>query len=130
MMFAEASKIDCGTPVRMKGVQIGLIAAVKLYPSHVEAVAQVMDSANVIPRSARVDINLLGLAADPWIDITPSPDSTVRRDHGPHHPECLTDGLIVCHNGVIDGYQGGSTDYMMKFFLSQHDRTRVKAVRV
>jgi hypothetical protein len=32
----------------------------------------------------------------------------------------------VCDGGHIQGSQGGSTDFMMKFFLSQHDRARVK----
>jgi hypothetical protein len=90
------------------------------------AFAEVPDCGNIIPRSSRVDINLLGLAADPWIDITPPAGCMVRKEHGPHHPECKKDGLIVCDGGHIQGSQGGSTDFMMKFFLSQHDRTRVK----
>lgn len=92
------------------------------------AYAEVPDSGNIIPRGSRVDINLLGLASDPWIDITPPAGCLVRKEHGPHHPECPRDGLIVCDGGHIQGSQGGSTDFMMKFFLSQHDRTRLKVV--
>jgi hypothetical protein len=65
-------------------------------------------------QGSRVDINLLGLAADPWIDISPPRDARVRPQHGPHHAACRTEGLIVCHNGAIAGHQGGSTDFMMK----------------
>jgi hypothetical protein len=50
MVFNEASKVDVGTPVRMKGVQIGNIASVALHASHVEAVAQVADASNIIPQ--------------------------------------------------------------------------------
>jgi hypothetical protein len=74
------------------------------YPSHFPTCLQ----------GSRVDINLLGIAADPWIDITPPPNAVVRKDHGPHHPACASEGLIVCHNGSIRGQLGGSTDFMMK----------------
>lgn len=130
LLLQEASKVDVGTPVRMKGVQIGTVSRVALSPSHITAFAEVPDHSNVIPRTSRVDINLLGLAADPWIDITPPVGCLVRRDHGPHHADCDKDGLIVCDGGHIRGSQGGSTDFMMKFFLRQHDRTRQKTVDV
>lgn len=130
MTFSEASKVDSGTPVRMKGVQIGQINKVKLQPGHLEAVAEVCDAHNLIPVGSRVDINLLGLASDPWIDITPPAGCVVRKDHGPHHPDCVKDGLIVCNGGHIKGHQGGSSDYMMRFFLAQHDRAREKTVDV
>lgn len=130
MTFTDASKLDQGTPVRMKGVQIGQINKVTLQAGHLEAVAEVCDSNNLIPVSSRVDLNLLGLASDPWIDITPPVGCLVRRDHGPHHPDCAKDGLVVCNGGQIKGHQGGSSDYMMKFFLNQHDRAREKTVDV
>jgi hypothetical protein len=100
----------------MKGVVIGNVVSVALSPSGVHARAEVADAANVIPQGSRVDINLLGLAADPWIDITPplAGAAAVRRGHGPHHPACRSEGLIVCHDGHISGQQGGSTDFMMK----------------
>ncbi|KAF8064684.1 TGD2 [Scenedesmus sp. PABB004] len=125
LLFESASKLEAGTPVRMKGVQIGSVRSVALTPTAVAAVAEVADARNVIPRASRADINLLGLASDPWIDITPPPGARVRPDRGPHHPGCPADGLIVCAGGVMPGSQGGSTDFMMKFFLSQHDRTRL-----
>ncbi|WIA18637.1 hypothetical protein OEZ85_003343 [Tetradesmus obliquus] len=128
MSFREASKLEAGTPVRMKGVQIGSVTRVVPGIAAITAYAEVPDSGNIIPRGSRVDINLLGLASDPWIDITPPAGCLVRKEHGPHHPECPRDGLIVCDGGHIQGSQGGSTDFMMKFFLSQHDRTRLKVV--
>eukprot|EP00879_Flechtneria_rotunda_P012464 GHRR01013016.1.p1 GENE.GHRR01013016.1~~GHRR01013016.1.p1 ORF type:complete len:358 (+),score=137.59 GHRR01013016.1:172-1245(+) len=128
--FAEASKITTGTPVRMKGVQIGTITKVTLKPAELEAVAEVCDASNIIPRGSRVDINLLGLGADPWIDITPPTGAYVRTDRGPHHSECARDGLIVCNNGRIQGSQGGSSDYMTKTFLKNQDRNRQKTVDI
>uniref|UniRef100_A0A383WFZ2 Mce/MlaD domain-containing protein n=1 Tax=Tetradesmus obliquus TaxID=3088 RepID=A0A383WFZ2_TETOB len=128
MSFREASKLEAGTPVRMKGVQIGSVTRVVPGIAAITAYAEVPDSGNIIPRGSRVDINLLGLASDPWIDITPPAGCLVRKEHGPHHPECPRDSLIVCDGGHIQGSQGGSTDFMMKFFLSQHDRTRLKVV--
>jgi hypothetical protein len=35
MSFREASKVDVGTPVRMKGVQIGTVTRVALSASHI-----------------------------------------------------------------------------------------------
>jgi hypothetical protein len=34
----------------MKGVQIGNVVAVKLTPSHIEAVAEVADATNLVPQ--------------------------------------------------------------------------------
>lgn len=50
MFFNEASKVDVGTPIRMKGVQIGNVANVALHASHVEATAEVADATNIIPQ--------------------------------------------------------------------------------
>jgi ABC-type transporter Mla subunit MlaD len=50
MVFNEASKVDTGTPVRMKGVQIGNVVAATLYAAHVDVVAEVADASNIVPQ--------------------------------------------------------------------------------
>jgi ABC-type transporter Mla subunit MlaD len=128
LTFEHASKIQEGTPVRMKGVQVGSISQVSVYPSHVEVVAEVMDSHNVIPLASRVDINQLGLAADPFVDITPPAACPTGFKKGPHDPGCDKEGFIVCNGGKLSGSQGGSMDYMMKVYLKRQDYSRVKVV--
>lgn len=114
--------------VRMHGVQIGAIKRVSVDCELVTAVAEVSDSHNIIPRGSRVDINFLGLASDPFVDITPPAGCEVKGQHGPHHSKCAAEGQIVCAGAAVEGQLGGSFDYMMKFYLSQQDRTRVRTV--
>jgi ABC-type transporter Mla subunit MlaD len=126
--FQHASKIGEGTPVRMKGVQIGAVASVAINPSHIDVTAEVLDAHNVVPVGSRVDINQFGLAADPFVDITPPEGCRVNPKVGPHHPKCQAEGLIVCDGQQIAGSQGGSMDYMMKQFLKYQDKSRVKVI--
>jgi hypothetical protein len=68
MVFNEASKVDVGTPVRMKGVQIGNITSVALHASHVEAMAQVADASNIIPQVRQyIQLYSLGACACCWV---------------------------------------------------------------
>jgi hypothetical protein len=113
----------------MQGVQIGTIKRVAVSCEAVAAMAEISDGSNVIPLGSRVDVNQLGLAADPYVDITPPQDARqLVGQHGPHHRACGKEGSIVCHGGTVQGHQGGSFDYMMKFTLKTSDRDRVREV--
>lgn len=126
--FTEASKLAVGTPVRMKGVQVGTVVGVALTSGGVAATVEVADGSNVVPASTRADLNLLGIAADPWVDLTPPSGelstAAAASKTGPHDASCAAAGTLVCAGGVLHGHQGGSTDAMMRFFLKQHDTTR------
>jgi hypothetical protein len=77
VIFNEAHKVGEGTPVRMKGVEIGAVRGVSARPDAVLVGVEVFSQRQVVPLSSRVDVNAVGLMADAVIDITP-PESFAR----------------------------------------------------
>eukprot|EP00249_Psilotum_nudum_P018113 c26644_g1_i1 orf=255-1526(+) len=110
--FSKASGISAGTPVRIRGVEVGSVVSVKLSLESIDAVFQVLDAHVVIPRNSLVEVNQSGLLMETLIDITPRypiPQPTV----GPLHPHCAEEGLIVCDRQRIKGGQGANLDELV-----------------
>ncbi|GBF89558.1 ABC-type transport system protein [Raphidocelis subcapitata] len=126
MSFSLASKVTLGTPLRMKGVQIGKVTQVSVEPTRVAVKAEVYDSRNVVPRGSRFDINSLGLVPEAFLDITTPDGCSVAGAAGPHSAACRKQGLIVCHDAVVEGSQGSSMDFLMKVYLQNLDTQRAR----
>ncbi|GAB4855659.1 Protein TRIGALACTOSYLDIACYLGLYCEROL 2, chloroplastic [Ancistrocladus abbreviatus] len=113
--FAQACGICTGTPVRIRGVNVGNVIRVNPSLKSIEAVVEVDDDKIVIPRNSLVEVNQSGLLMETIIDITPQdpiPIPTV----GPLDSECDKEGLIVCDRQKIQGYQGVSLDALVGIF--------------
>ncbi|KIY99985.1 hypothetical protein MNEG_7973 [Monoraphidium neglectum] len=108
MNFSIASKVHLGTPLRMKGVQIGRVTEVSIEPTRVAVKAEVFDHRNVVPRGSRFDINQLGLVPEAFLDIGTPEGCRVAGAAGPHSSKCERQGLIVCHGSEVDGSQVGA----------------------
>lgn len=107
--FPQACGITVGTPVRIRGVQIGSVLDVKPSLERVDVLVEVNDAASVIPRNSLIEANQSGLIAEPLVDITPKlPIPTYR--HGPLDPQCHDEGAIVCNREHIVGVQGVALD--------------------
>ena len=110
--FDQACGITVGTPVRIRGVDIGNVVGVKPSLERIDVVVEVMDTGVIIPRNALVEVNQSGLISETLIDITPRhpiPKPTV----GPLSSSCETEGLIVCDRQRIVGQQGVSLDELV-----------------
>ncbi|XP_002964383.2 protein TRIGALACTOSYLDIACYLGLYCEROL 2, chloroplastic [Selaginella moellendorffii] len=110
--FAKAWGITVGTPVRIRGVDVGTVIRVKPTLEKLDVEVQIVDANLVIPRNALVEVNQSGLVSETLIDITPQhpiPSPTV----GPLHPDCKGEGLIVCDRESIRGEQGVSLDELV-----------------
>ncbi|GBG77706.1 hypothetical protein CBR_g24153 [Chara braunii] len=110
--FAQACGITVGTPVRIRGVNVGTVMSVRPSLDRIDAVVEIMDQAVVIPRNSLVEVNQSGLISETLIDITPKPPiPTVSA--GPLDSACASEGLIVCDRGRMKGEQGVSLDELV-----------------
>lgn len=107
--FPQACGITVGTPVRIRGVQVGSVLNVKPSLDRVDVLVEVNDSATVIPRNSIIEANQSGLIAEPLVDITPQVPIPYYHA-GPMDKSCEEEGAIVCHNGHIRGQQGVALD--------------------
>lgn len=110
--FQQAQGITVGTPVRIRGVDVGNVVGVRPSLERIDVVVELLDSGIVIPRNALVEVNQSGLISETLIDVTPQfplPKPTF----GPLDPNCKSEGLIVCDRERIKGEQGVSLDELV-----------------
>ncbi|KAG6401239.1 hypothetical protein SASPL_138089 [Salvia splendens] len=69
--FAQASGISTGTPVRIRGVNVGNVVRVNPSLRNIEAIVEIEDDKVIIPRNSLVEVNQSGLLMETLIDITP-----------------------------------------------------------
>ncbi|KAF6137775.1 hypothetical protein GIB67_040483 [Kingdonia uniflora] len=113
--FSQACGICTGTPVRIRGVNVGNV--IRLNPSlrSIEAVVEVEDDKIIIPQNSLIEVNQSGLLMETMIDITPR-DPLPTPSVGPLHSDCVKEGLIVCDRQKIKGHQGVSLDALVGIF--------------
>ncbi|XP_059285142.1 protein TRIGALACTOSYLDIACYLGLYCEROL 2, chloroplastic [Lycium ferocissimum] len=113
--FEQACGICTGTPVRIRGVNVGNVIKVNPSLRNVEAVVEVEDDKIIIPRNSLVEVNQSGLIMETMIDITPR-DPIPIPSAGPLDPDCVKEGLIICDRQKIKGEQGVSLDALVGIF--------------
>ncbi|KAJ8549844.1 hypothetical protein K7X08_033551 [Anisodus acutangulus] len=113
--FEQACGICTGTPVRIRGVNVGNVIKVNPSLRNVEAVVEVEDDKIIIPRNSLVEVNQSGLIMETMIDITPQ-DPIPIPSAGPLDPDCVKEGLIICDRQKIKGQQGVSLDALVGIF--------------
>ncbi|KAK4347688.1 hypothetical protein RND71_034027 [Anisodus tanguticus] len=113
--FEQACGICTGTPVRIRGVNVGNVIKVNPSLRNVEAVVEVEDDKIIIPRNSLVEVNQSGLIMETMIDITPRDPIPIPLA-GPLDPDCVKEGLIICDRQKIKGQQGVSLDALVGIF--------------
>ncbi|KAL8130548.1 hypothetical protein V2J09_019703 [Rumex salicifolius] len=113
--FSQACGIATGTPVRIRGVNVGNVIRVNPSLRNIEAVVEVDDDKIVIPQNSLIEVNQSGLLMETIIDITPQ-NPIPLPSVSPLDPECEKEGLIVCDRQKIKGYQGVSLDALVGVF--------------
>ncbi|MCO5551766.1 hypothetical protein L7F22_005269 [Adiantum nelumboides] len=113
--FSKANGIRVGTPVRIRGVDVGNVVSVKSSLDSIDVVIQVLDAKVVIPRGSLVEVNQSGLLMDTLIDVTP-PNQLPQPTVGPLDPRCSEEGMIVCDRQRLKGEQGVNLDELVGLF--------------
>ena len=108
--FPVAYGLSIGTPVRMRGVNVGSVVGIKPHVTSVDAVVQIKDENIAIPKDAKIEINQLGLIAETMIDITPKLTSKTDYKALPLDADCNKEGALICHRSELVGDQGVSMD--------------------
>ncbi|KAL7089777.1 hypothetical protein ACP275_13G203700 [Erythranthe tilingii] len=113
--FDQASGICTGTPVRIRGVNVGNVVRVNSSLRNIEAVVEIEDDKIIVPQNSLIEVNQSGLLMETLIDITPR-DPIPEPSVGPLHADCVKEGLIVCDRQKIKGRQGVSLDALVGIF--------------
>ncbi|KAJ9517518.1 hypothetical protein QJQ45_025002 [Haematococcus lacustris] len=104
-----ACGVTVGTPLRIRGVQVGQVLNVRPSLQRVDVLCEVNDVSTVIPRNSIIEANQSGLIAEPLLDVTPVMPLPAWRA-GPHEPDCSKEGALVCEHGRITGQPGVALD--------------------
>lgn len=107
--FPVAYGLSIGTPVRIRGVNVGSVVGIKPSITSVDTVIEIKDQGIAIPKDSKIEINQLGLIAETMIDITPK-DTKPEFRSSPLDAECAKEGVLVCHRSAHEGKQGVSMD--------------------
>eukprot|EP00899_Mesostigma_viride_P004786 jgi/Mesvir1/14308/Mv09729-RA.1 len=110
--FSQACGITVGTPVRIRGVDVGSVIGVRPSLERIDVHMEINDAAVIIPRNALVEVNQSGLISETLIDITPQKPTPEPR-YGPLDEGCAEEGLIVCDRERIKGHRGVSLDELV-----------------
>ncbi len=105
ILFNDAAGVDVGTPVRMAGVAVGRVRAVRLAPTNQAQVTISVNSDVRIPQGSSFVVTMAGLVGDRFIAIIPGPQGApeIPPETTVHGEERLTiEGLAKRFEGVAD----------------------------
>nr|YP_010728832.1 hypothetical protein P6G75_pgp069 [Lithothamnion corallioides]WEA77116.1 hypothetical protein [Lithothamnion corallioides] len=113
--FNNAHGIDKGTPVRMRGVNIGSIQNLRIQPNCVLTLAKINSSNIFIPRDSIIETNQTGLLNEAVIDIIPLASLKFPNEASlsPFSSDCENSN-IVCNNMYLVGDRGLNYDDLVR----------------
>lgn len=113
--FANAGGMQKGSPVRYRGVKVGIISSIKTGANAVDVEIEINDPQLKIPADSKIEANQSGLINESIIDITPPPNAQVPQDiAGPLDKDC-NPGLIICNESAkLKGEIGISVDELIR----------------
>lgn len=113
--FNNANGISKGTPVRMRGINIGSIQSLKIQPNCVLTLATINSRNIFIPKDSIIETNQTGLLNEAVIDIIPlvSVISNQGVNIGPLSPNCES-SKIICNKMYVTGDRGLNYDDLVR----------------
>lgn len=113
MEFENVNGIHEGTPIRLRGFEIGSVQGIKIRPNSVLTLAKIDSSHIYIPKDSIIETNQTGLLNETIIDIIPLSFFSVKLASGPLSNECSLNN-IICDGMYLEGDRGLNYDDLVR----------------
>nr|YP_009293880.1 hypothetical protein Ahnf_083 [Ahnfeltia plicata]AOM65568.1 hypothetical protein Ahnf_083 [Ahnfeltia plicata]UAT97391.1 hypothetical protein Ahn.pli.Chile.pt_023 [Ahnfeltia plicata] len=113
--FDNAHGIQEGTPLRLRGINIGNVKEIKMELNSVLTLAHINSVLTLIPRNSVIETNQTGLLNEAVIDIIPL-DIISHKDKMHLSPlsKACNDSMIVCNRTYLEGDRGLNYDDLVR----------------
>nr|YP_009313047.1 Hypothetical protein ycf22 [Dermonema virens]SCW21301.1 Hypothetical protein ycf22 [Dermonema virens] len=113
--FDSAYGIKPGTPVRLRGLNIGSVVDISSELNSVLAIININSDKLIIPKNSLIESNQTGLLNDASLDILPLEDVQCDSNVGlnPTANTC-SDAKIICHLSYMQGDRGLNYDDLIR----------------
>ncbi len=114
--FDNANGIRPGTPVRLRGLNIGSVVDLTSEINSVLVLSEIHSTYTIIPKNSLIETNQTGLLNDTVVDILPLDLSTEKNKvsiTSPLSSSCVN-SQILCHLSYIEGERGLNYDDLIR----------------
>ena len=111
--FDNANGMMVGTPIKLRGIQVGIIQNLQLKPNCVLALVEIYSHKTIITRDSIFEATQTGLLNDTVIDIIPLKNLEGYVKTSPISFSCNS-SKIVCNNTYILGDRGLNYDDLVR----------------
>ncbi len=114
LSFSNAGGLSVGAPVRLRGVDVGRVVALKPEVNQVLVTVEIASQETIIPQNSRFRALSGGLVSQTFVDISPRETLDVAAiTAGPRSPDC-NGRQIVCQGAELSGQTGASFDDLIQ----------------
>lgn len=111
--FGNANGMMVGTPIKLRGIQVGTIQNLQLKPNCVLALVEIYSSKTMITRDSIFEATQTGLLNDTVIDIIPLKNLEGYVTTSPISFSCNS-SKIICNNTYVLGDRGLNYDDLVR----------------
>nr|AYR06321.1 hypothetical protein [Renouxia sp.] len=111
--FENVNGICEGTPIRLRGFEVGSVQSIKLKPNSVLTLAKINSSHTYIPKDSIIETNQTGLLNETMIDIIPVSFFNIKLSSGPLSKQCPLNN-IICNGMYLEGDRGLNYDDLVR----------------
>lgn len=111
--FNHANGITLGTPIRMRGINIGHIQNMRLKIDCILVIAKINSNKIIISKDSIIETTQTGLLNESVIDIIPVKRFDKYLNHSPSSSSCDS-SIIICNNAYMLGDRGLNYDDLVR----------------
>lgn len=111
--FNHANGITLGTPIRMRGINIGHIQNMRLKIDCILVIAKINSNKIIISKDSIIETTQTGLLNESVVDIIPVKRFDKYLNYSPSSSFCDT-SIIICNNAYVLGDRGLNYDDLVR----------------